>query len=198
MRPSSTLRDRRRLQTEREIQSATLRLALREGFEAVTTEMIAAEAEISLRTFFNYYTNKEAALIGKRPEIAPVIINWFENASGPLMSDLFEALARHLDNNHLNRETIRLIDTLLERSPELVPIFHSSLRKLSNQMADLIASRLGETARPEAALLAELVAHALAHAIRDWSHSDDMDETEIVDLARQQIGKLGKIVRDVL
>lgn len=198
MRTSSRLRDRRRLQTESEIQSATLRLALREGFEVVTTEMIATEAEISLRTFFNYYTNKEVALVGKRPEIAPEIIDWFENASGPLMNDLFEVLGRHLHNNHLDRETIRLIDTLLERSPELVPIFHGSLQKLSDQMANLIVSRLGETARQEAELLAELVSHALAHAILNWSQSDDMDDAAIIGLARQQIGKLGKIIRDML
>ncbi|SIS99214.1 transcriptional regulator, TetR family [Paracoccus saliphilus] len=195
---SSSLRDRRRLQTEREIQSATLQLALREGFETVTTEMIAAEAEISLRTFFNYYTNKEAALLGKRPEIPPEIIAWFESASGPLMNDLFEALGKHLSNTQLDRDTIRLIDTLLERSPELVPIFHASLQKLSDQMADLIVSRLGETARPEAELLAELVSHALAHAILSWSQSDDMAETAIIGLIRQQIRKLGTIICDML
>ncbi|RMC35643.1 TetR/AcrR family transcriptional regulator [Paracoccus alkanivorans] len=194
---SSTLRDRRRLQTGREIQSATLRLALREGFEAVTTEMIAAEAGISLRTFFNYYANKEAALVGKQPEIAPEIIDWFETASGPLMNDLFEVLGRHLSDSHLSRETIGLIDTLLERSPELVPTFHASLRKLSDQMVSPIVSRLDETARPEAELLAELVAHALAHAILIWSQSDGMNEAEIIGLARQQVVKLGKIINDV-
>ncbi|RNF33338.1 TetR/AcrR family transcriptional regulator [Paracoccus methylarcula] len=191
---SSTLRDRRRLQTGREIQSATLRLALREGFEAITTEMIAAEAGVSLRTFFNYYANKEAALVGRRPEIDPGIIGWFEIASGPLMDDLFEALSRHLDDGHLNRETIRLISTLLERSPELVPIFHASLQKLACQIVSLVTSRLGETARPEAELLAELLSHALGHAIRSWSQSDDMSESEITRLARQHVEKVGALI----
>ncbi|SIS73470.1 TetR/AcrR family transcriptional regulator [Paracoccus saliphilus] len=191
---SSTLRDRRRLQTGHEIQSATLRLALREGFEAVTTEMIAAEAGVSLRTFFNYYANKEAALVGRRPEIDPEIIDWFEQASGPLMDDLFEVLSRHLDDGHLSRETIRLISTLLERSPELVPIFQASLRNLAGQIVSLVTSRLGEAARPEAELLAELVSHALGHAIRSWSQSDDMSEAEITGLARQHIENVGKLI----
>ena len=60
----STLRDRRRVQTSREIQRAALSLALRHGYDAVTTEMIAAEAGISQRTFFNYYLNKDAAIVG--------------------------------------------------------------------------------------------------------------------------------------
>ena len=63
----TTLRDRRRIQTAREIQRTALSLALRQGYDSVTTEMIAAEAGISQRTFFNYYLNKNAAIIGTAP-----------------------------------------------------------------------------------------------------------------------------------
>ena len=44
----TTLRDRRRIQTAREIQRTALSLALRQGYDNVTTEMIAAEAGMAL------------------------------------------------------------------------------------------------------------------------------------------------------
>ncbi len=62
-----SLRERRRQQTARDIQLATLDLAVKKGLENVTTEEIAATTGISTRTFFNYYTNKETAAVGARP-----------------------------------------------------------------------------------------------------------------------------------
>lgn len=62
-----SLRERRRQQTARDIQLATLDLAVKKGLENVTTEEIAATTGISTRTFFNYYTNKETAAVGAPP-----------------------------------------------------------------------------------------------------------------------------------
>ena len=53
----STLESRRRLQTSRKIQWAALKLALRYGYDDMTTEMIAAAAGISQRTFFRVRTS---------------------------------------------------------------------------------------------------------------------------------------------
>lgn len=59
-----SLRQKRRQETARDIQRATLELALARGLEHVTTEEIAQVAGVSTRTFFNYFNNKEAAAIG--------------------------------------------------------------------------------------------------------------------------------------
>ena len=60
----SPLRDRQRRKTAGEIQHATLNLVRQYGLEHVTTEMIAEEAGVSPRTFFNYFPNKAAAMVG--------------------------------------------------------------------------------------------------------------------------------------
>lgn len=190
----SSLRDRRRLQTARDIQSATLRLAVRDGYEAVTTEMIAAETGISPRTFFNYYPNKEAALVGKSPRIDPEITAWFRQSSLPLIQALFEALDRHLRDSHLNRDMVGMIDILLERSPELVPQFYASLQTLTDQMVELIRLRECAISHQDAELLANLITHALANAIRNWAQSATMSESDIARQARMQVERIGVIV----
>lgn len=196
MTPSSTLRDRRRMQTEREIQVAALRIALRDGYEAVTTEMIAAEAGISLRTFFNYYPNKEAAIVGRRPQFGDRTLAWFHSASGPLVDDLFEALRQILEDKQPNRDTTRMVDALLSQMPELVPAFYASLQILKDQMADLAVSRLGEQARPDAEMIAEIVAHATANAFRRWAHDETMGVDDLVRVARQQIVRVGEMISE--
>lgn len=64
-------RDRRRAEKRRAIRMAAVRIALDEGIEAATVEAISAAADISPRTFFNYFASKEEALVMEplwRPE----------------------------------------------------------------------------------------------------------------------------------
>ena len=60
------LRARKKQETRRAIQRAALQLALDGGLENLTIEAIAAAANISQRTFFNYFDSKEDAIVGVR------------------------------------------------------------------------------------------------------------------------------------
>ena len=57
------LRERKKLETRRAIRSAALDYALEHGLENLTVEIIAEEVGISSRTFFNYFSSKEEALV---------------------------------------------------------------------------------------------------------------------------------------
>ena len=63
-----TLRERKKLATWRAIQSAALRLFDEQGYEATTVEQIAAAANVSRATFFNYFAGKDAALLDQDPQ----------------------------------------------------------------------------------------------------------------------------------
>lgn len=58
------IRDRKRTETRTRIESAATFLVLRDGVEATTIEAISARADISPRTFFNYFENKDSAILG--------------------------------------------------------------------------------------------------------------------------------------
>ena len=57
------LRERKKTETRVAIQQAVLFLALGRGLDAVTADEIAAAANVSVRTFHNYFGSKEKALV---------------------------------------------------------------------------------------------------------------------------------------
>ncbi|MHA7154862.1 helix-turn-helix domain-containing protein [Arthrobacter sp. TMN-50] len=59
-----SLRDRKRTETWAALREAAARLTLENGPDRVTTETIAAQANVSARTFFNYFGTKEDAILG--------------------------------------------------------------------------------------------------------------------------------------
>jgi AcrR family transcriptional regulator len=57
------LRERKKAETRKAIGQAVLYLALERGLDAVTADDIAAAANVSVRTFHNYFDSKQEALI---------------------------------------------------------------------------------------------------------------------------------------
>lgn len=91
-----SLRERRRERTWNAIYSAARRLATERGLKQTTAEVIAEEAGVSPRTFFNYFATKEDAVIGLRPpEMTEEILASVEaDSSEGLLAQASQLLAK--------------------------------------------------------------------------------------------------------
>ena len=191
---TTDLRDRRRRQTARDIQLAALRLSIRHGYGSVTTEAIATEAGISPRTFFNYYNNKQAAIVGEPPVLSADENLWIVTSQNPLIDDLVVVLSRMLQKDHPDRDLIRMIRTLSESSPELSVVFRDSMDQIGRVLSGLLVERLGPDRRMAAQLLGDLALQALCEAVMAWGEDEAMTADQIPHIVRQQL----ELVRELL
>jgi AcrR family transcriptional regulator len=75
---AESLRDRQRAQVRADIRRAAFRLFIERGYEAVTTEEIAAAAGVSPRTFFRHVPTKEELLLAPVRHGGAAIVNLLE------------------------------------------------------------------------------------------------------------------------
>src|SRR3954470_9490460 len=61
--PTVGLRERKKVATRQALHEAAVRLTVEHGLDRLTVEAIADAADVSRRTFSNYFANKEEALL---------------------------------------------------------------------------------------------------------------------------------------
>jgi len=87
------LRERKKLQTRHAIHEAALQLIDEQGLEATTIDQICSAADVSSRTFFNYFPSKAAAVL-QLPDatISPEVRERFLAARGGLVLALCDVV----------------------------------------------------------------------------------------------------------
>jgi AcrR family transcriptional regulator len=176
------LRERKRVATRQAIQSAVLRLALDRGLEHVTVEEISRDADISPRTFFNYFVSKEAAMAGDSPALleGDGIAEFMAGGpSGELLRDLGELIATAAESASESRETLLLRRDLHQRYPHLFALRLAGMKAFEDELAVLIESRLVHddpalaedppALRSRARFITLVAFAALRHAWTEWA-----------------------------
>lgn len=197
------LRERKRLATRRAIQIAVLTLVEERGVDGVTVDEISRVANVSPRTFFNYFASKEDALMGDPPELSDSrAIEEFVQGTGPLLDDLTDLLMSAGVAVMGDPELVRLRQNVLRQHPQFFAMRMATLRKFEDEVAALIIRRF-EYSDPEADLhhdelvsrarLVTLVAFgAMRHAWASWSSGEPT--SALGDTLKQSFAELADLL----
>jgi AcrR family transcriptional regulator len=189
------LRERKKLKTKEAIQREAMRLFGEQGYDDTTIEQIAAAAEISPSTFFNYFPTKEDVVIFDRYD--------------PMMESFLSAL---MPDEPLSRSIERALDWLahaIERDrpmilaraklglevPALRARFWEEVERAQNLFAAIIARRTGrEPADFEVRVLAMVLVTAAFEGSVEWIRRNGKgDMFDLVKVALNVSGVLGRL-----
>jgi AcrR family transcriptional regulator len=164
------LRERKKQATREALREAALRLALERGPDNVRVDDIAEAAGVSPRTYNNYFSSREQAIVAavtaeRESRVAAAV------AARPTSVGLAEAVIdaiveQYTEPGEQDRDALLLITT----RPTLRHAFVATATAIEHPLADAIADRLGDTDADgyTARVLAASVAAAVHVALERW------------------------------
>lgn len=176
------LRDRKKQRTRSALNRSALVLAAERGLDHVTVEDISTAAGVSPRTFFNYFTSKEEAVVGPDAETGPRIrrrvleqpahLGAAEALKAAMLAELAEELAE-------DREFWLLRMKVVQQHPVLLARLFAGGEEAERQVVAGIAERVG---LPPDDLYPMLLAAAASAAGRvafaQWAEPDGLRPLE--------------------
>lgn len=208
---SESLRERKRRATMVAIESAATALVLEHGYDEVTVDQICAEAEVSKRTFFNYVTSKEAAVIGTTPEDVPADARaeFLERADPDVPRALLAlflsafAAARTADD----AQTAVLLQrrrSIFRDHPDLAAARMTASSRFQLRLVDTLTAHFGNhpslrrlTGVPvdaEARACVALIAASASLGLSSWLTRESADLTDLEAECATALGQLAHLV----
>lgn len=192
LRPAQTARSER---TREALRRAALVRFLAQGVEDTSAEQIAADAGVSLRTFYRHFTSKHDLLFADYD----AGLHWFRTALAARAPDepLTDSVQSAIFAFPYDVDAVAKIATL--RSRELDPVrIVRHIRQVEADFADAIAEHLverGDAAADErltVVVTARCVAAAVFGAMEVWMLGDDRSLAELARLCRAALDTLSK------
>jgi AcrR family transcriptional regulator len=166
--PRTGLRERKKDATRKALREAALRLALERGPDSVRVEDIADAAGVSPRTYNNYFSSREQAIVAaitaeREARVAAAVAA--RPASVRLADAVVEAVVEQYTGPGENdRDALLLITT----RPGLLDAFLRTAAEIEHPLAAVIADRTGDTDGGTARVLSASVAAAVRIALERW------------------------------
>ena len=170
-----TLREQKKAEAWRAIRAAALRLFDDRGYEATTIEQIAAAANVSRATFFNYFASKEAVVFDQEPEERG---NWRALMDArPADEPLWESLTAIMTGfSETLRDRMPLQRRLKAQSPALAQSTQNFGEQFRTDLRDWVTSRATGADDLNPALQLNLALAATATAYQTWQSDESFDE----------------------
>jgi AcrR family transcriptional regulator len=168
---TSGLRERKKQATRATLHEAALRLVAERGLDGVSVDDIAARADVSPRTFFNYFSSKDDAVVGLDPSAAQRQADAFlGRPAGESPVQAMRAMAREqAAEMAAEPELWPLRLRVIESHPALLARLAAEFGTSERVLAAAVAQRTGA---PQAdlypGLLAAVGGSAMRVALRHW------------------------------
>ncbi|SIM80303.1 TetR family transcriptional regulator [Micromonospora cremea] len=169
-------RDRKKRQTRAALTAAALRLVAERGLEHVTVEEISEAADVSSRTFFNYFTCKDEALTNDPALDGTPVVARLATAPRevPALQAVRLALDEAVDTMQVDRELWRLRLAVIAQNPALLPRLMAGNVETERAMIAAIAARLGvDPDHGHPALVTAVAGATFRTAMLRWAAGDD-------------------------
>jgi AcrR family transcriptional regulator len=141
-----TRRERKKLETRQALEEAALRLFGERGYEQTTVEDIAEAADVAVRTFFRYFSSKQAVLFGDfvTDRVARLRV---ELSARPATEDPLESVKVVMDlldfSSPDEEEAILARMDLMRQQPSFVSRYLEIIDQMRAAIVDFIAERTG-------------------------------------------------------
>lgn len=190
------LRERKKTETRAALAAAALRLALEKGADNVRVDEIAEAANVSPRTYNNYFASRDQAIVaGITASRALAVASALRaRPSGePLVDSIIAAFAEQY------REPPTEALALITSTPSLREAYLDSTASMEPPIAEVIAERLGKDA-VGAEVLAAAVSAAARIAVQRWVDQRPsglvvVSTASVEDHLREAIGHLAPALR---
>ena len=189
MTETSGLRERKKAQTRRALTAAAIRLSIERGSpDRVTVEEISDAADVSARTFFNYFPSKEDAILGVDPDGRSTMRSELElrPAEESPVDALRAALLATAESIDDNAELWAQRLQLVREHPSLTPGYVASFADFERGLVEAMAARLGLDADtdlyPSVVVAAALT--VMRVTVKHWqANAVDTPLTQLLDTA---------------
>ena len=173
-------RQRRRLRTRRALVDAALQLFAERGFDATRVEDITEAAGVSPRTFFHYFTSKEAVLYGDHALTLEELARGFARRppDEPVVVSIREVMLDLSKRSGAERDIHRVRYQLALQTTGLAAARLQQQQEWADLVASWVARRLGldreSDMRP--ALIADVCIAAARTAFVHWCMRGCVDD----------------------
>lgn len=168
-------RERKKLETQRTLISAASDLVGERGLDGVTVEEIADVAGVTSRTFFNYFSCKEEAVVAYDPVILTELANQVRDR--PAEEGPTDALLAVLVTGDRTNEIIASWEerqAMVSRHPRLLPHRLAAMQQVEVTLTQVLAERahIDPDDDPQLRMLVAGVLATARAGVGWWSRSD--------------------------
>jgi AcrR family transcriptional regulator len=185
-------RERKKAETRAALSRAAMRLALEQGVEHVTAEAIAAAADVAPRTFHNYFSSKEEAIVAELADRAAGFADALRArpAGEPVWDGLQHTIIAMLSASPREMEELAALMRMIKSNRSLLAQNLAVFEQFNRVLATAIAERTGTDAERDIypRLLASVAAVTVKTASELWAESDG--SVSVVALTTEMISQL--------